>query len=998
MLLPLLVQASWFGAAGLHTRNFQVNYQRSPALGVGPSLRFSWEVLPTLPLSQRQTYRISIIDAVDYAIVFDSGTVQSNATANIEVNARTAGLAPGTKYYWTTHGGVRCENSTNCGTFITALWDGFGEGAQWIWPANLDNARHFASVQHTFREQPRRDHLHATEPIVSALLFIGAWQEPTMLMSFKASITPPGGGGGATIVAVGPGRGEADVLNGNCTFRHAPYVTADITSLYKVGAKLQIDAMAPLFSTPCKLHACTDYNEMGGGILARVVLSFADGTQSHRFTNINADDDDVNVWYGIGLDDYYRPTAIAIKPDVGIAGLADVGETAYAKHLEHIDASKEPAGWKTSSRTIRGVEFTNQPPPLAPPPGWSLCALSNYSAFDELFPKMARPIVVYPLSKEPVVTATPNTGGRGFLIDFGINFQGGLSLDVVDGVRGQIIRIITGELLLPNGTIDNATQSRLDKNNVWGYGFNWTLRDGVQNLEQHSYMLFRYAALMWTAPHPPPSNWTLSAWGVKYEYVEASAFSSASRTTRSDANNARTRRNQTIHTRRPPLSPHKLFKSSDPMLNQVYELARYTLDGGIVDTYTDSNTRERRPYECDGLVAATSRLLIQSDAMWGRHSHSWVLETPTWPVEWQQMSVFLAFSDYWATGSVDFFKTYEQRLYDRTQVALVDSTGLVNTSTGRHLVGWDPAPNSTQFINSAHASASNAWAAAGLAKLAIMATVADSPNASRYAAEAKGIRDAMHALLWDATATPPRYCDGVCDDAKVQHHGGVTTNYFTLFHDLVPAASVNGVWNELKEWGLEHIGDYGAWVFLNALAMTNQATAIATRAGDDGAAMLTALTKCDEWSWCREMEEFNATMTTEGFAQNGSPHATMSHPWGTAALHGIVHGIIGLTQHAPAWSEFAVVPRLSNISYANIAVPTMRGTIEINVTRAPPRLSVRVPCSTLATLCLQLPPNPTTHRALHVDGVKVSATTTAHHVCADEPLACKVAPRVLTFI
>ena len=117
-----------------------------------------------------------------------------------------------------------------------------------------------------------------------------------------------------------------------------------------------------------------------------------------------------------------------------------------------------------------------------------------------------------------------------------------------------------------------------------------------------------------------------------------------------------------------------------------------------------------------------------------------------------------------------------------------------------------------------------------------------------------------------------------------------------------------------------------------------------------------------------------------------------------AALHGIVHGIIGLTQHAPAWSEFAVVPRLSNISYANIAVPTMRGTIEINVTRAPPRLSVRVPCSTLATLCLQLPPNPTTHRALHVDGVKVSATTTAHHVCADEPLACKVAPRVLTFI
>jgi hypothetical protein len=32
-------------------------------------------------------------------------------------------------------------------------------------------------------------------------------------------------------------------------------------------------------------------------------------------------------------------------------------------------------------------------------------------------------------------------------------------------------------------------------------------------------------------------------------------------------------------------------------------------------------------------------------------------------------------------------------------------------------------------------------------------------------------------------------------------------------------------------------------------------------AGDDGTAMLTALTKCDAWSWCAEIEKFNATMT-----------------------------------------------------------------------------------------------------------------------------------------
>ena len=80
------------------------------------------------------------------------------------------------------------------------------------------------------------------------------------------------------------------------------------------------------------------------------------------------------------------------------------------------------------------------------------------------------------------------------------------------------------------------------------------------------------------------------------------------------------------------------------MLNAVHELARWTLDGGVVDTYTDSNTRERRPYECDGMIAAAGRILLQSDAMWARHSHSWVLETPTWPFEWMQVSLHATLS------------------------------------------------------------------------------------------------------------------------------------------------------------------------------------------------------------------------------------------------------------------------------------------------------------------------------------------------------------------
>eukprot|EP01049_Picozoa_sp_SAG25_P011535 SAG25_NODE_1425_length_3058_cov_6.484623_4_plen_99_part_00 len=50
------------------------------------------------------------------------------------------------------------------------------------------------------------------------------------------------------------------------------------------------------------------------------------------------------------------------------------------------------------------------------------------------------------------------------------------------------------------------------------------------------------------------------------------------------------------------------------------------------------------------------------------------------------------------------------------------------------------------------------------------------------------------------------------------------------------------------------VGDYGAFIWIAAQN---------THAGDDGSAMLHALTKCDKMSWCGEIESFNATMTRE---------------------------------------------------------------------------------------------------------------------------------------
>jgi hypothetical protein len=158
------------------------------------------------------------------------------------------------------------------------------------------------------------------------------------------------------------------------------------------------------------------------------------------------------------------------------------------------------------------------------------------------------------------------------LVDFGREFQGGVVLSATGAAAGTTLRFISGELLLPNGTYDAATESRIASSNTWGYEFSWTLREGDQTISQHNYMLFRYLAVVVTSGSVP-LNFTVSAWTVQYEYVPTDSA----------------------------------FVSADSVLNAVHELARWTLEGGVVDTYTDSNTRERRPYECDGMIAAAGR-------------------------------------------------------------------------------------------------------------------------------------------------------------------------------------------------------------------------------------------------------------------------------------------------------------------------------------------------------------------------------------------------------
>ncbi|KAH8052250.1 hypothetical protein JL722_10351 [Aureococcus anophagefferens] len=475
-------------------------------------------------------------------------------------------------------------------------------------------------------------------------------------------------------------------------------------------------------------------------------------------------------WLAFDADAYLGPT---------------LAKSWYKVRLENADARLEPA-FGADAAAVRW-----RAAPLASLGGdWTAAAPA--AAVGAVAPKLARPV--------RIVDAAATVGGH-FFGDFGREFEGGLTFATAEGVDGVVLRVTTGESAA-NSTVGDA----------WGFVFNLTLRGGPMRYETHQYMEFRYVQVdVLAGSFDVATDLDVGAWTAEYPYDAAESS----------------------------------FDSSDATLDGVYELARWTVEAGVLDTFTDSNTRERRPYEADMLCAGTARLWVQRDAALLRHSVSYVLEAPTWPVEWLQMAPLLAWADYMATGETVVAETYADLLRNDTRYpADADATGLLSCSKppnkcssppagpGHHIVDWFPGPSGAMFRASDHLSVDQAFAVAGLRKLA---ATAGGAVAKAAAADADALYAAMKTHMWNASAN--RYCDGACAD--VAGHAGVTTAAWFLYNGLLEPAAAATACADVKAWGLEGFGSYGAFIYLSALAACDV---------DDGSAMLEALTKCDAQS------------------------------------------------------------------------------------------------------------------------------------------------------
>lgn len=590
-----------------------------------------------------------------------------------------------------------------------------------------------------------------------------------------------------------------------------------------------------------------------------------------------------NTWSDFNADAYFQP-----RP----------GRNWYAHVLEYTDASQEQVGWRDSLSFSGGKAWTP--------------AVVGAAAAETpgLKPKMSRPLHVDYTMHPASSVKMEKINSTAFFFDFGKELQGGLIFKTSSGNAGQTFQIDAGESRRYTSPKNKTNKGPVTDfvDNDWGYFFNWTMRAGEQTIEQHQYMEFRYVNIYFDSA--PPVDFNLSAWQASYEWNDEDSS----------------------------------FTCSNATLQAVWDLNKYTMKYAVLDTFIDSDTRERRPYEADGLVVSTARNWLQRDPMWNRHSVSYVVQFPTWPVEWVQISVLLAYQDYWATGQTDLMQAYDALLYNNTRYEDEDATGLLACNAqvskgcesrpgkGHHIIDWLPGPSGSMFKGSNHTSVNNAFALNGLKLLAELSGLYGSPNAAVYAAKAAALEAAMQAKMWSANNS--MWCDGACAD--VQGKSGVTTAAWTLLNNVVPKSSIETAWNILASHGAEGFGDYGVFVYLSALNK---------HAGDDGTAMVNALAKCDAMSWCAMIEKSNATMTRETWNSG-----TYSHAWGSGAITGAAGGILGVEQTAPAFANFTVKPRIGAMERAAGRVPTLMGYIDVAANKT--HTDAAVPCNTVAKICV----------------------------------------------
>ena len=404
------------------------------------------------------------------------------------------------------------------------------------------------------------------------------------------------------------------------------------------------------------------------------------------------------------------------------------------------------------------------------------------------------------------------------------------------------------------------------------------------------------------------------------------------------------------------------FHSSDTILNQVWDISKYSIKAtSYTGVYVDGD-RERIPYEADALINQLSHYCVAHDYSMARYTYEYLIRNPTWPTEWHLQSVLMAWEDYMYTGNELSLAHFYEDLQAKTLTVLADERGFISTRTGkvtpqvlesihfngqlRDIVDWphtgilglekEEGGETDGFVFTDINTVVNAFHYRTLVLMTQIAqTLGKSDDQKFYNERAAKLKQSFNKHLFDKKR-------GIYVDGIGTNHASLHANMFSLAFGLAPENRIDGVLKFIRSRGMA-CSVYGAEFLLDAIY----------NAGDAEYG-LQLLTSTGERSWYN-MIRVGSTITLEAWDNKYKPNQDWNHAWGAAPANLIPRKLMGIEPLGPGFSKIRIKPQPGTLRSAEIKHPTIRGDISVGFVNDPGRsfrLEVNIPANTPTTVYL----------------------------------------------
>jgi alpha-L-rhamnosidase len=356
------------------------------------------------------------------------------------------------------------------------------------------------------------------------------------------------------------------------------------------------------------------------------------------------------------------------------------------------------------------------------------------------------------------------------------------------------------------------------------------------------------------------------------------------------------------------------FKSSDPMLDKVWDLSHYSIKATTFAGVFVDGDRERLAYEADAYLTQLSYYYGDSNPRIARATFDRLMKFPTWPSEWAPQMVFMAHADWMETGDTVWLAAHYEELKTKLLDDRVGTDGLVVSTPKliRHgdIVDW-PEHERDGYVFTSVNTVVNAFHLRALEEMSQLAwALGKDDEAAKFSEQERTAHTAFQAKLFDNARG--LYRDGVATD-----HTSLHANLFPLAFGLVPVDKRSHIAKWLAGRGMAG-SVYAAQYLLEALFEN----------GEDADA-LALITAPGDRSW-RHMVESGATITWEAWDQKYKPNQDWNHAWGAAPANLLPRFVLGAQPLNPGWSRALIQPHPGLLTHAEGRMPTPHGELSMS--------------------------------------------------------------------